>query len=116
MTKSIIDPAAALNKASFNMWMHDMFSDSSPFDSYLKAITRKAIKELLTPRQFEVISMIYGLGMQQIDIAVELKICDSAVTRHKQAALKRLKKFLEYNVHYKAYVDGGLLNESISGL
>lgn len=111
MKWTIIEPGAALNKAAFNKWMHGMFSDSSQFDSYLKAITQKAIKELLTPRQFEIISMIYGLGMLQKDIAAELNINNSAVTRHKQAAIRRLKKFLEYNVHYKAYVNGELLNE-----
>lgn len=111
MTKSIIDPDVELNNAAFDMWMHGMFSDSSQFDSYLKAITQKAIKDLLTPRQFEVISMFYGLDMLQIDIAAELNINNSAVTRHKQAALRKLKKFLEYNVHYRAYVNGGLLNE-----
>lgn len=112
MKKILCGTDIALNKTTFNAWMNGMFSDSSQFDSYLKTITQKAIKELLTPRQFEVISMIYGLCMLQIDIAYELGINASAVTRHKQAALKRLKKFLEYNVHYKAYVDGGLLIEN----
>ena len=108
----MIDPDLALNNEAIDMWRHGMFSDSSQFDSYLRAITHKAIKELLTPRQFEIISMVYGLGMQQIDIAAELNINSSAVTRHKQAALRKLKKFLEYNVHYKAYVNGDLLNEN----
>ena len=56
----------------------------------------RCIREDVTPRQREVLLLYYFKGMRQIDIAQQLDVARSTVSRTIQRGERRLKRCLRY--------------------
>jgi len=56
----------------------------------------RCIREDITPRQREVLLLYYFRGMRQVDIAKQLGVARSTVSRTIQRGERRLKRCLRY--------------------
>ena len=62
----------------------------------MKRILYRAINHELTPRQRDCLTMYYLEGMKMKDIADALHLSRSTVTRHIQAATRKLRRVASY--------------------
>lgn len=62
----------------------------------MKQILTRAIRHELTDRQRDCITMYYLEGKKMKDIAQELHLSKSTVTRHIQSATRKLQKVASY--------------------
>ena len=64
----------------------------------LKLIVRRVIEEDLTDKQKRVIQMYYFEGKKMTEIAEEMRINKSTVSRHLKLADKKFQKIKKYSV------------------
>ena len=75
--------------------LEDMDGDTDGHSKLLDNLVR-CIREDVTPRQREVLLLYYFRGMRQIDIAQQLGVARSTVSRTIQRGERRLKRCLRY--------------------
>lgn len=71
-------------------------SDNNPQREKMKRILRKAIMRELTDRQRDCLTLRYLQRMKVKDIAVQLELSESTVSRHITAAERKLKHIAAY--------------------
>ena len=71
-------------------------SDNRPELERMKRILGRAIRRELTDRQRECLSLYYLEGMRMKDIAREMSLSSSTVSRHISAATKKLRRIAAY--------------------
>lgn len=89
----------SISEKSLNVLAYSDFSGSETNDSErsrMKRILQKAILDELTDRQRYCICEYYIGGRCMKDIADELGVNPSTVTRHIQSAMRRLKRVARY--------------------
>jgi len=74
----------------------DEMDDEADEHSRLVENLMRCIREDVTPRQREVLLLYYYRGMRQIDIAQQLGVARSTVSRTIQRGERRLKRCLRY--------------------
>lgn len=81
--------------AGYMKELDDMDDDAGGHSRLLDNLMR-CIREDVTPRQREVLLLYYFRGMRQIDIAQQLGVARSTVSRTIQRGERRLKRCLRY--------------------
>lgn len=82
--------------AEMTLYARQIAAHNSEEHSRLKRNLIKAIREELTPRQREVLTMYYARSMSMHDIAAVLDVCPSTVSRTLHRAEQRLFRCLRY--------------------
>ena len=93
-TKSKGRPRKA--SAEMALYARQMAATNTEEHSRLKRNLLKAIREELTPRQREVLTLYYAGGKSIHEIAALLEVCPSTVFRTLKRAEKRLFRCLRY--------------------
>jgi len=89
----------SISEKSLNVLAYPHYRDSETNDSErsrMKRILQKAILDELTDKQRYCICEYYISGRCMKDIADELNVNPSTVTRHIQSAIRRLKRVTKY--------------------
>lgn len=76
-------------------YQKDKFSDNSEYKKMLEVLVR-AIDGELTERQRQCVVMYYGKQISLKDIALELNISESTISRHLKKSRNRLAKVMKY--------------------
>lgn len=99
MEKVMFDPtnAAMDNLLSYQYWETKGHSNTKEIKRMIKFI-KNAMDKVLTPPQKTCITMVYLQKMTQKEVAKELGLSKSTVSRHIKAGLKRLKDVSELYV------------------
>lgn len=79
-------------------WNRENSGDNSERMERLRRNLRLAQRTELTPRQAEMIHLYYDLGHSQTQIARELGIYKSSVSRTLKRGRERLKRYLKYSL------------------
>ncbi len=82
--------------ADLQVWMRENAEDNSEQLSRLKRNLRQARELELTPRQRQVLAMHFDQGLSVTQIARELHVNPSTITRTLQRAKGRLRRCLRY--------------------
>jgi len=82
--------------AEMTLYARQVAAHNSAEHSRLKRNLIKAIREELTPRQREVLTMYYARNMSVNDVAAALEVCPSTVSRTLKRAEQRLFRCLRY--------------------
>jgi|GEM_PF-78051 len=77
-------------------WQRENGSDNSEQLAHLQRKLRQAREEELTPRQREILAMHFDGQMTIAQIARELGVCSSTVSRTIARAKNRLRRCLQY--------------------
>ncbi len=85
-----------LDLGSLQQWQHSLEGDNRQRLDRLTRYLPVAMAEELTPRQRQLLHMFYYDGKSVTDIARELSVNKSTVTRTLQRAQKRLRRSLRY--------------------
>ncbi len=64
----------------------------------MKAFVGLAMASGLTPRQREIMVLLYGEGLSQREVAEKLGLCESAVSGRKKRAIERIKDLSKYMI------------------
>ena len=91
-------PYDPLDKASLLMWQQGGQSDNRQQIQRLLSNLPLAVEQELTPRQRQVLAMRFTRGMRVTDIAAELGITKSVVSRTLSRATERLFRALRYSL------------------
>ena len=78
------------------VWLRDNANDNSELLQRLQQNLRRARQQELTPRQQELLSLYYDQGMTMPQIARQLGLHVSTVSRTIQRAKRRLYRCLRY--------------------
>ena len=81
---------------SFIRYRNNQGKDNSASRDRMKRILNKAIANELTSRQRECLRLRYLDGMPVKNIAKEMELSNSTVSRHISAAMRKLKKVASY--------------------
>lgn len=79
-------------------WERAHGEDNSDQLERLRSNLRKARSAELTPRQSEMMHLYYDLGLSMTQIAGELGVTKSTVSRTLSRGRKRLKRYLQYSL------------------
>ena len=82
--------------ADLQVWMRENAEDNSEQLSRLKRNLRQARELELTPRQRQVLAMHFDQDLSVTQIALELHVNPSTITRTLQRAKGRLRRCLRY--------------------
>ena len=82
--------------AEMTLYAQQLAANNSREHSRLKRNLIRAIREELTPRQREVLTMYYVKKMSVNDVAAALKVCPSTVSRTLRRGEQRLFRCLRY--------------------
>ena len=80
------------------VWLRDNANDNSELLARLRQNLRRARQQELTPRQQELLSLYYDRGMTMPQIARQLGLHVSTVSRTIQRAKRRLYRCLRYSL------------------
>ena len=78
-------------------WLRENANDNDEQMERLLRNLRKAMEEELTPRQRQMIEMRFYQNMNGAEIANELKLNRSTVSRTLRRAQERLRRFVQYS-------------------
>ena len=84
--------------ASLRLWQEDESEDNRRQIQRLLANLPVAVEEELTPRQKQILHMHFTRGMRVTDIAAELGISKSVVSRSLGRSTRRLFHVLRYSL------------------
>lgn len=84
--------------ADMAVWEREQAQDNSEQMDRLRRNLRRAREQELTPRQREMLSMYYEGGMSMPQIAEQLGVNRSTVSRTIRRARERLHRFLRYTL------------------
>lgn len=79
-------------------WNRAHSEDNSDQLERLRNNLRKARSNELTPRQSEMMHLYYDLGLSMTQVAHELGVTKSTVSRTINRGRKRLKRYLQYSL------------------
>lgn len=79
-------------------WRRDHCEDNSERLQRLRRNLRKAMSEELTPRQRQMLEMYYDREIPKADIARNLQVSRSTVSRTIARGQKRLRRYLQYSL------------------
>ncbi len=77
-------------------WQRESCADNTEQLARIQQKLRLAREEELTPRQREILTMHFDQQMTIAQIARELNVCSSTVSRTIERAKKRLRRCLQY--------------------
>ena len=78
-------------------WDRANGEDNSEQMERLRRNLKKVRRAELTPRQAEMVHLYYDLGMTMPQIAAQLGVTKSSVSRTRARGRKRLKRYLQYS-------------------
>jgi len=84
--------------ASLRLWQENESDDNRQQIQRLLANLPVAVEEELTPRQRQILHMHFTCGMRVTDIAAELGISKSVVSRSLRRSMHRLFHVLRYSL------------------
>lgn len=87
-----------LDIASLEVWKQDQAGDNSARRARILQNLPIAVERELTPRQREILRMRFSDDMTVSEIAAELDVCKSTVSRSLARSLERLYKALRYSL------------------
>lgn len=87
-----------LDRRSLRAWQPDVGGDNREQIQRLLANLPLAVEQELTPRQRQILLMRFDRGMRVTDIAAELGLTKSAVSRSLSRSTERLFKALRYSL------------------
>lgn len=96
MAHTQFDTRSSELPGEFQQWLLEIASSNDDSIERLKRNLASAIQSELTPRQREMLLMLYSKGYSQIEIAKELEVNQSTVSRTLDRAHKRLYRALRY--------------------
>lgn len=96
MAHTQFDTRSSELPGEFQQWLLEIASNNDDSIERLKRNLANAIQSELTPRQREMLLMLYSKGYSQIEIAKELEVNRSTVSRTLDRAHKRLYRALRY--------------------
>lgn len=82
----------------FSAWVREQGGDNSEQLSRLRRNLRKAREQELTPRQQQMLAMYFDDGQSMVEIAGELGVNRSTVSRTLMRARRRLYRCLRYGL------------------
>lgn len=88
-----------IDKDAMIKYISELYGDNSEFIKDFKIAFFKAMKELLTKKQYDAIIEHYINGRKQKEIAEEWGVCPSVISRHIKKARNKLNTFLSYNLY-----------------
>lgn len=91
-------PFDPIDIASLHAWRRSESGDNSLRLERLSHNLPLALEQELTPRQRQIVEMCYFQGMRVTDIAVELGLTKSSVSRTLRRARERLYHSLRYSL------------------
>lgn len=91
-------PFDPIDIASLYAWRRDQSGDNSQRLARLSHNLPLAVRQELTPCQRKIVEMHYYQGMRVTDIAAELEITKSSVSRTLRRAKDRLYRSLRYSL------------------
>ena len=100
--KIMFDPtnSAQGNILSYKYWESQGNSNTKEIRRMIKFI-KNAMDKVLTPSQNTCITMVYLQNMSQKEVAIELGLSKSTISRHIKAGLKRLREVSELYIPYE---------------
>ena len=84
------------NERLISYYLSNHGSDNRPELARMRRIMSRAIRRELTDRQRECLTLYYLEGMKMKDIARELGLSNSTVSRHISTSLVKLRRVAEY--------------------
>ena len=84
------------NADHISFWLYNQGSTNRPERERMKRILSRAIRHGLTDRQRLCVTKYYLEGMKMKDIALELGLSKSTVSRHITAATRKLRKVASF--------------------
>lgn len=94
----------ALARASCERYLAELAEDNSLWRSAFREAFLSAMRNELTPRQFEALWRHCVQGEPQNQIARDWGVTPSAVCRHLSRGRRRLQRLLSYNLEYQQAV------------
>ena len=91
-------------RLAYRQYLGLLAEDDRSFRQAFRTAFFRAMREQLTPRQYEVLWMGEVEGMTGKEIAARLGITPSAVSRHKTRGRKRLRTLLGYNLDMPRHI------------
>lgn len=95
MTSTRFDP---LSRSSHRSWQQQRSSDNSRLLERLQGKLLQAMEEALTPRQRQILTLHFFQNMSVTQIAHELQLSKSSVSRTLHRGLEKLEKTLQYSL------------------
>lgn len=95
MASTVYDP---MDRAGLEFWLHTQAGDNSERRRRLLRNLPKAVAAELTPRQREILALYIDRGMTMSQIAQQLRINKSTVSRSLRRTFQRLRRCLEYSL------------------
>ena len=80
------------------IWLRENAGDNQDRLDRLRRNLRQAREQELTPRQRKVLELRYERGMTGVEIAEELGVSPSTVSRTLRRARDRLRRYLQYSM------------------
>lgn len=80
------------------IWLRENAGDNQDRLERLRRNLRQARDQELTPRQRKVLELRYERGMTGVEIAEELGVSPSTVSRTLRRARDRLRRYLQYSM------------------
>lgn len=84
------------NEPLFSYYLYNQGSDNRPERERMKRVLKRAIRHELTDRQRDCLVKFYLEGMKMKEIAKELDLSNSTVSRHINAATRKLRRIASY--------------------
>lgn len=88
-------------RLAYRQYLGLLAEDDRGFRQAFRTVFFRAMREQLTPRQYEVLWMIEVEGLSCKQCAERLRISPSAVSRHCSRGKKRLRTLLAYNLELR---------------
>ena len=95
MASTVYDP---MDRAGLEFWLHTQAGDNRERRRRLLRNLPKAVAAELTPRQREILALYIDRGMTMSQIAQQLRINKSTVSRSLRRTFQRLRRCLEYSL------------------
>ena len=98
MAHSQFDTRSSELPGEFQQWLLELAETNEESLSRVRKNLVTAIQEELTPRQQEILHLLFFSGCPAREVARQLNVAPSTVTRTKQRALKNLARALRYSM------------------
>ena len=89
------------NHAALRQYLLEISEDNSTWKNSFRQMFHRAMRDVLTSRQYDVLMLYYVQGLRQNQIAARWGVSPSAVSKHLKRARKRLIVMLAYNLEFQ---------------
>lgn len=89
------------NHAALRQYLLEISEDNSTWKNSFRQMFYRAMRDVLTSRQYDVLMLYYVQGLRQNQIAARWGVSPSAVSKHLKRARKRLTVMLAYNLEFQ---------------